>query len=389
MVSKVLPFICPFCGAKNALRVEKGKGIMCRVCLTPIGLLAGFKLPRVAVEEKIPIKENVVVVEDFQRWINSIAVGKLDFQHNSIVVGLSNGDLNIIKLFYDPGSNRFVKWKVGRMRLGSEVVRVILEDLDNDNIHEIIALDSSSNLVIGSYERMFRRKELDVKDITVSNLYFTGKSSVIFINGNRELVSLDPVSSNIFRYRLRELREGGPINLIVGTDFDGDGQDELFIVQSNIKLFTLDIVTKRFKKREISCKEFETFRNNIVSLIPVDIDNDNKWELIVATEKTVSCYKHMYDDLLWRQNYDDIVNIVMGDPNNDDEYEIAVFMKNGNIKLLSLRGDEKKAIKVNLDDFEKISCGTVGDADNDGWEELLLGTNKGKLIMVKFPPAIC
>jgi len=385
MGNSTLPFPCPFCGAHNSLKAVKGIGIVCKICLTPTGIFGTSEFVcKTVIIEKVPLEKNIIVLENLGQWIKSIAIGNIDAKHKSVIVGLSNGDLRPYK-FFRPQANKIVKWTmVGGLRLSSEILKVILTDLNGDGLDEIIALDSSGNIVIGNYEKLYHKRILDVKDVAISNFYFNKKRSILLINSKKELIALDLDASELLRYKLGELGEEGSINIIVNGDLDGDEVEELCIVQSGIKLFITSITENRiFKRKKIYCKKFKEFKDNIISILTMDTNNDGMCELIVATKNGLYCYDHT-GERLWRHDVPNIVNIIVGDLNNDNRREITILTEEGNVIILSPRGIEIEKIKIPLDIFEQITCGTIGDADNDSFEELLIGTTKGKIIMVKF-----
>jgi len=397
-LSGFLPFQCPYCGASNnALKIIEGRGVICRFCFTYVNMSTK---ERIRYSEKIitvdtgKVKRGILTAE-LERFkeeeITNLTIGRIDPNCNVVVAGTDKGSIKILRFFYDQENLRINKISSGGASMNTKILKILIKDINNDGVDEIIALDSSGNLLIGD-----KRKDLqEAKDFIITSFIHKKSQKFIFINNENNLVTLDlDLKFNKRRtYELPEKIDGRLVTRIVCGDFDGDSQEELFIVQAPRKVLFLDLKRRVLRWRKIDYGEIYYTSGNeyITDILSVDIDDDKSNEILILTSSSLIVYKYYHHPtagwkVLWSKRYGNIASLKVGDIDNDSIKEIVVTTKDGRIYIIGFSGIEKfdEPIHIKLEEMESISCCEIGDADNDGFNELVVGTNKGRILLLKF-----
>jgi len=381
---------CKFCGAQRSYIRTPDKKILCRAC----GEIIEKPTMRLVGGERVSTgEEPQVVLANLNSPINKITLGDVDGDFTKEVIAATyKFNVPIFKFVYTPEKSELAKYRLRGLQLSAEALKMIGYDINGDASDEVIVLDANCLLRIKNYHKgMFQGKIL-TKSFTISSFMNPTEPAIALIDNTNTLKILNFNGIELYSLPLK-LPSNATITHIESGDFDGDGDEELFIVQSDrfVKYIDFDIPPekKKAKKRELFVKDIEDFFENVIAFMPIDLDKDIKYELIVGSKYgDIVCYKFGLDGPLWTTKLSTdgkkykLVSVSHGDPNNDSLVEIVTILNNGKVNLLSEDGDIFDEYKVELLDGEKIMDGVVGDADNDGIDEVIVATNKGRLIML-------
>ncbi len=316
--------------------------------------------------------------------IDCIEFGDIDNNSSTDLI-VSNGDTTyILNEFYD---------RIYKIAYGSKYFKI--GNVDNDATNEIVYSDGniiqlSGNTVV--LENSFytsnkntpialsKMNEDDILDI----IYSSKDTLFVYDNNSTQLIwSQEWISDyNYDRY----------IKGIWLYDYDGDETDDIFINDKDydaIYCYNGKNGNKDFNIRESTS-------DGVANIAIADFDKDNQPEIIYSVGAGCTCadYFFLYDISTktkeWQSRHysGDFKAFDIGDVDNDNNLEIVSgvfgeYLKYYDHGFLNVFNAENKHIEwqndeeifgAHVEDFTKVK---IGDIDNDGENELLLGIEYG------------
>ncbi|MBU2514066.1 VCBS repeat-containing protein [bacterium] len=188
-------------------------------------------------------------------------------------------------------------------------------------------------------------------------------------------------------------------------DWDEDGDLDLVIGQKNGTLSLFINEGDRFFPKWVFSEQYFQLIDIGGESAPtfVDIDNDGDSDLVIGSANpTVFYYENRIQDekrILWNKSTNlfkfhklnvtgNRASITVGDLDNDKDFDMIVGESSGNLNYYENQGDSKQPNWV-LKTEELIfmtgienSAPTLGDIDDDGDLDLLIGEKQGQIILV-------
>jgi hypothetical protein len=230
--------------------------------------------------------------------------------------------------------------------------------------------------------------------------------------GGGEIIRYDFDESleNVTAQKIAHLSGSGEESLI--ADVDNDGQVEYITSNSfrkgaaKVEIFEFDSNGDLVTPARLIVDGFDGKGCFYASVIMGDVDNDNRNELIVGwkedqkinkgtilgyrvSQTAEPVYTFAYDDTSLDMSYFEKM-MVVADADNDGKNELVVSTRGdnqsenidsdhlGHVFMFTVEEKIKKELLVDFhQDAAESSWLAVGDADNDGYNEIVLATGKG------------
>jgi hypothetical protein len=231
--------------------------------------------------------------------------------------------------------------------------------------------------------------------------------------GGGEVIRYDYDRSlkNVDARKIHHLSGSGEESLI--ADVDNDGEVELIVSNgfrkedARVEIFEFDNKGELGASPRIVVDDCNGERCFYASIIVGDVDNDGAHEMVIGWKKDQEInkgtilgyavkdaaepvYTFAYDDPALDMAYFEKM-MVIADADNDGKNELVVSTRGdnqsenitsdhlGHVFMYSIEaGEVRRELIVDLDDaFAESSWVDVGDADNDGLNEIVLATGKG------------
>ena len=276
------------------------------------------------------------------------------------------------------------KWRFGA--LSDVESSPAVGDIDGDGMPEVVVGDFKGHVyAIGGDSQgltktpkwRFDTGELVWSSPALGDVDGDGRVEVVIGSDDHHVYVLDGASGRE-KWRFKTLNRVRSSPVI--ADVDGDGDVEI-VVASN-QVYALD--ARRQQRKWVFPLQTSTFSSPAIG----DIDDDGRTEVVIGS----------YDNLLyaldgssgqerWRFRTDNAIESSpsLGDIDGDGEMEIVFGFGQigpaGDKGVYALRGRDGRAKWVfNLDADERvISSPALGDVDDDGRTEVVIGTNAGTL----------
>lgn len=234
---------------------------------------------------------------------------------------------------------------------------------------------------------------------------YCGGGEIIRYDFNKDLKTVNA-------RKIYHLSGSGEETLI--ADVDNDGEMELIVSNgfrkdaASVEIFEFDEDGELIDTPRIVIDGYDNIKCFYASIIVGDVDNDGQNEMVVGwkqyqkinkgtilgykvTDKATPEYTFAYDDEALDMSYFEKM-MVIADADNDGKNELVVSTRGdnqserigskhlGHVLIYSIQSDG--AINTELivdlnDEYAESSWIDVGDADNDGKNEIVLATGKG------------
>lgn len=165
------------------------------------------------------------------------------------------------------------------------------------------------------------------------------------INGDEKVEILaGSVDKHIYVFNerghlLTQYNMGQPVQRIIATDVDKDGNIEILVCTDAKDLTALSYHQDEFDPRvDIQEKWRTTFNKRILSLCVADLDNDGKSEIVAGSEDKRIYILDEHGKIIWRHNHKfRIFSLFPYDIENDDIPELLVASENDRVRAMRIR----------------------------------------------------
>ncbi len=262
-------------------------------------------------------------------------------------------------------------------------------DVDGDGMPEVVfgdfrgfvyAVDGASSGLTRTPKWRIKAGDLVWSSPALGDVDGDGQVEVAIGSDDRHLYVLDGATGQT-KWRFKTLNRVRSSPVI--ADVDGDGQPEI-VVASN-QVYALD--ARRQRRKWVFPLQTSTFSSPSVG----DIDGDGRPEVVIGSyDNLVYALDGASGQAKWRFRTDNGIESspAIGDIDGDGEAEVVFGFgqvtspgQKGVYALRGRNGQPKWFFQVTDEDGEEriISSPALGDVDNDGETEVVLGTNKGTL----------
>jgi pSer/pThr/pTyr-binding forkhead associated (FHA) protein/outer membrane protein assembly factor BamB len=279
--------------------------------------------------------------------------------------------------------------------LNSDVTSPMLVDVNNDGIKDIGVLSDSSMLYIldGHSGNVIKKEALGgiVSEMTplVADLTGNGKQDIVVCSQDGTINFLYNVGYNSDYEKYTDFLEG-PILASPVLYKAKDGSSMVLVANNNGKVYFIDGKTRAKKTLDLLEK---TGKEHPIAGAPAvgDINGDGILEVVVQTNapQYVSAIDVSNFNVLW-------TFLVEPAPPADLRHNASPLISEGNVFVASangtiynLKGNTRYPSgellwKLKLQDAKRITCSpSKFDFDKDGHDDFVIGTDDGKIIVVK------
>lgn len=328
-----------------------------------------------------------------------------DLQHTSYVKPIGNGNINNYGLLYHRWQDAFSQ--------------PVIADFDNDGKYEILSYsegDQDHQTGLGYFQKVklhsFNGEVLwNFKDYpgdvwaspAIADINNDGELEIIVpLRGGGAILALDKYGNDLWQFNVSGYVESSPA--IADIDFDGDmeivfGTSGYYDSSDMVYALTMNGSTPQilweFPPEEIEGKSAAVLSSPAL----VDINGDKRLETIFASFNGYLYALDSNGELLWKffaetETYiDDSIREnpyaapTVADLDGDGTYEIVIQTSayrestdRTSIFCVSSSGEEIWRMPTQ---YHGTASASVADLDNDGWLEILIGTESGILYALK------
>jgi len=366
--------------------------------------------------------------ESYLGWDVEIGDADNDGSNEILTTGCPSSELNLYKLKEDKWISSLLVKNLAQSYPGMGLA-VKIVDLDGDNTNEII-LGTGQEQGGTAFFYTFKLEDSEVKTLNVSQPAFNKSAYTHNLapydldnDGMLEVVSAYCGGGEVIRYdyerglretrarKIHHLSGSGEESLI--ADVDNDGTVEYITSNSfrkeaaKVEIFEFDDKGELITTPRLVINGYDGKKCFYASLIIGDVDNDHKNELIIGWKQdqfvnkgtilgydvgkeAAKKYTFAYEDADLDLSYFEKM-MVVADATNDGKKELVVSTRGDNLSeniesehlghVFSWSVNDttiNRELVVNLhEDFGGSSWLAVGDADNDGKNEIILATGNG------------
>ncbi len=366
--------------------------------------------------------------ESYVGWDVEIGDADSDGNNEILATGCPGSQLNMYKLEEGEWKNTLLAENLARTAPGMGLA-VKIVDLDNDGSNEIILGTGQEGAGTAIYYT-FRIEDFQLDTLSISRPDFNKSGYThnlapydIDGDGMLEVISAYCGHGEIIRYdyevglkeikarKIYQLSGSGEESLI--ADVDNDGFVEYITSNSfrkedaKVEIFEFDAAGELILPPRLVIDGYDGKRCFYASVIIGDVDNDSKSELVIGWkqdqeinkgtilgylvgEEVEKKYTFAYEDKDLDLSYFEKM-MVIADADNDGKNELLVSTRGDNLSeriksehmghlfmwSVSNKGIDRELL-VNLHQgIAGSSWIDVGDADNDGLNEIILATGQG------------
>ncbi len=383
--------------------------------------------------------------ESYMGWDVEIGDADNDGENEILATGCPSSALYISKLKDGVWNTKIMKGNLAETFPGMGLA-VKVTDLNRDGVNEIILGTGQEGANNPPFYYTFRLENDTLKTLNVSHPGDINKSGYthnlasydIDNDGILEVFSSYCGGGEILRYdfskdlktvnprKIYQLSGSGEETLI--ADVDNDGEMELIVSNgfrkeaARVEIFEFDKAGELIDTPRVVVNGYDDKKCFYASIIVGDVDNDGQNEMIIGwkqdqkinmgtilgykvTDKATPEYTFAYEDKALDMSYFEKM-MVIADADNDGKNELVVSTRGdnqserigsnhlGHVFMYTVKpgGGIKTELIVDLNNkYAESSWVAVGDADNDGKNEIILATGKGNreklgksyLLMVK------
>lgn len=369
--------------------------------------------------------------ESYIGWDVEIGDADNDGKNEILCTGCPSSALYLSKKENDIWNTKMMKDNLAKGFPGMGLT-VKVTDLNGDGISEVI-LGTGQDSGGTAFYYTFRVEYSVLKTLNVSRPEDINKSSFthnlaaydIDHDGVLEVISAYCGGGEIIRYdfsndlqtvnarKIYHLSGSGEETLI--ADVDNNGKMELIVSNSfregaaRVEVFDFDDKGELVAPPRIVIDGYDGKKCFYASIMVGDVNNDGQNEMIVGwkdkqytnkgtilgyqliNDSVKTKYTFTYEDESLDMSYFEKM-MVIADANNDGENELVVSTRGDNLSehndskhfghvfMFSVQPDEviQRELIVNFnDEYAESSWTAIGDADNDGKNEIVLATGKG------------
>ncbi len=369
--------------------------------------------------------------ESYMGWDVEIGDADNDGKNEVLTTGCPSSALYISKLKDGAWNTKLLKNNLAQTFPGMGLVVKVI-DLNGDGVNEIILGTGQEGANNPPFYYTFRIENYTLKTLNVSHPHSINKSGYthnlaaydIDNDGILEVISSYCGGGEILRYdfskdlktvnarKIYHLSGSGEETLI--ADVDNDGKMELIVSNSfrkgaaRVEIFEFDSNGKLINTPRVVIDNYDGIKCFYASITVGDVDNDGQNEMIIGwkqnqkinkgtilgykvTDKATAKYTFAYDDEALDMSYFEKM-MVIADADNDGKNELVVSTRGdnqsekigskhlGHIFMYSVQPDESVTSELIVDlnkEYAESSWIDVGDADNDGENEIVIATGKG------------
>ena len=367
--------------------------------------------------------------ESYVGWDVEIGDADNDMKNEILTTGCPSSALYISQLENGAWITKMMKNNLAETFPGMGLA-VKITDLNGDGENEVI-LGTGQEGAGTAFFYTFKVENSTLKTLNVSRPDWNKSGYThnlapydIDDDGVLEVISAYCGGGEIIRYDFNEdldtviarkiyhLSGSGEETLIV--DVDNDGEMELVVSNgfrkeaASVEIFEFDENGELEDTPRIVIDGYDDIKCFYASIIVGDVDNDGQNEMVVGwkqtqkinkgtilgykvTDKATLEYTFAYDDEALDMSYFEKM-MVIADADNDGKNELVVSTRGdnqserigskhlGHVFIYSIQSDG--AVNTDLivdlnDEYAESSWIDVGDADNDGKNEIVLATGKG------------
>ncbi len=366
--------------------------------------------------------------ESYIGWDVEIGDADNDGKNEILTTGCPSSALHISKLVNAAWNTKKLKDNLAETFPGMGLA-VKVTDLNGDGLNELIlGTGQEGEGTAFFYTFMLKDSELMALNIcrpAWNESGYTHNLAPYDIDGDgvQEVVSaycgggeiirydFDKALNNVEARKIHHLSGSGEESLI--ADVDNDGSMELIVSNSfrnedaSVEIFEFDENGELGPAPRIVIDGYDDVKCFYASIIIGDVDNDGQNEMVVGwkrnqeinqgtvlgyqvSEDAKPVYTFAYDDPALDMSYFEKM-MVVADADNDGKNELVVSTRGdnqseqiesdhlGHVFMFSIAsGEVDRELIVDLNDaYAESSWIDVGDADNDGQNEIVVATGKG------------
>jgi len=292
---------------------------------------------------------------------------------NEIFAGTDNGQVMDF-----PYRNCRRQWSpvwqyIQKVKDTGDIVDMKIGDFENDGKNELFVAANTREeyLFLMSNDGVFKWADekagglslsMDIADIDDDDLYeiIIGNegNSVVAIDGENKIKWKTTLDNPVYSVEALDVNNDGSLEIIALANEYLEAANVYVLNSNGIVIWNYSIDEGIYHASE-----------NTISV--VDLNNDNKLEIVVATYKKGIIALDHNGNMMWNYPTEKLVNSVhISDLNGDDRPEI-IFSSNPYLYLLDSSGNLKS--KININGSALII--QANDLENDGFREVVLGTN--------------
>ncbi len=369
--------------------------------------------------------------ESYMGWDVEIGDADNDGKNEVLTTGCPSSALYISKLKDGVWNTKMMKDNLAETFPGMGLT-VKVTDLNGDGVNEIILGTGQEGANNPPFYYTFHIENNTLKTLNISHPHDINKSGFthnlasydIDNDGILEVISSYCGGGEILRYdfskdlktvnarKIYQLSGSGEETLI--ADVDNDGEMELIVSNgfrkeaASVEIFEFNEDGELIDTPRVVTDGYDGKKCFYASITVGDVDNDGQNEMVIGwkqnqkvnmgtilgykvTDKATPEYTFAYDDEALDMSYFEKM-MVIADADNDGKNELVVSTRGdnqsekigskhlGHVFMYSVQpgGVIKTELIVDLNDkYAESSWIAVGDADNDGKNEIILATGKG------------
>lgn len=369
--------------------------------------------------------------ESYIGWDVEIGDADNDGKNEILATGCPSSALYMAKQANGAWQTTMLKDKLAKTFPGMGLtVKVV--DLNRDKINEIILGTGQEGKNNPPFFYTFRIENSEFETLNVSHPKKINKSGYthdfaaydLNHDGILEVISSYCSGGEVLRYefnkdlstvsarKIYQLSGSGEETLI--ADVDNDGSMEMIVSNgfrkedARVEIFEFDDNGELVDTPRVVLDSYDGIKCFYASITIGDVDNDGQNEMIIGwkkdqeinkgtilgykvTDNAIRAYTFAYDDEALDMSYFEKM-MVIADADNDGKNELVVSTRGdnqsenigskhlGHIFMYSIQpdGSVDSELIVDLnDEYAESSWIDVGDADNDGKNEIVIATGKG------------
>ncbi|PIU64962.1 MAG: hypothetical protein COS85_10570 [Armatimonadetes bacterium CG07_land_8_20_14_0_80_59_28] len=220
-----------------------------------------------------------------------------------------------------------------------------------------------------------------VRDFTAADIDGDGKQEVLVIQGNQ--LSCRSFSGEE-RWSFAAQRD---LRVVTCADVRGDGTLEVLCGGEDEHLYVLDSAGKQLTSHKMTelrvVGQGGTYRPYLKCIVVQDLDGNGENEVIVGT---TNCFVSVFDQnlhLLWSRdaNYHGVRKILATDLDGDGRQEVLAANHYGGVAIYDVKG---RLVGRTYSELGDVAL-AVGDIDGDGKPEIANGSSTGVFTLSAFP----